>query len=581
MNDAIEMRNGERGTALVMVLLIMALLLALTMGTSLTAISENGVANTYGTQTIALQAAESGLNHAASLVMNYTGDDKDNYFTSLLRLRGANQTFPIDSTKFTSGAEMITANVSPYEGQPVPATEANGHAVRDANGNVIPGVSYSVRLIDDDPGFVPNFNPGASYAESTGQYANDPNRDNNNRIVIYSTGKYANSSVTLEGWVAFLPYPALAANYDIEVVGSSDIKGAYGGVHSNRNLTVGNAATVAQSATASGTATIANPTNVGGFSGGGQPRLDIPQFVTQPVIDPSTGKADQSPRLRSFLVQTADRILVDPNTFDGANPNDPNGNDFNGGNKATRQLRNLAQSLNINYATLAAALDSDNSNGKVDQTSPAAVAITRDPNTGVGTPTKITVASTGWGYTGGANANWGLTDTKASGHTYYVVGADNYNVNSPSLSTPNGGNVKITSNYGTPANPVKITIFATGSIEIAGNPNIISYVQKLRTPLLPPFVKVDFMLAAVEDIKINGDTDGAQRFSGISFAGEQVYLSGNGAFNGQVLALGNKNVSGSPVNTDLNTVTGSFELTLDKGNSVGRISLYTWRQIKR
>jgi hypothetical protein len=121
----------------------------------------------------------------------------------------------------------------------------------------------------------------------------------------------------------------------------------------------------------------------------------------------------------------------------------------------------------------------------------------------------------------------------------------------------------------------------TGSIELAGNPNLVSNLQGLKTPLLPPFIKVDFLMAAVQDIQIRGDTDGAQRFSGISYAGEQVDLSGNGAVNGQVISLGNKNVSNTPVNTDTNTVTGSFLLTLNDGNSIGRISLYTWRQIKR
>ena len=207
------------------------------------------------------------------------------------------------------------------------------------------------------------------------------------------------------------------------------------------------------------------------------------------------------------------------------------------------------------------------------------MSIVRD-GSGIGIATRIaSLSEVGWSHN---NSNgWNLSGTTASGHTYYVVGADNYNLASPGLSTPNGGNVKITGNAGSPGNPVQLTILATGSIEISGNPNIVSNLQRLRTPLLPPFVKVDVLMAAVEDIKINGDTDGAQRFSGISYAGEQVYLSGNGTFNGQVIALSNRNVSGSTVNSETNTATGSFELRLDDGNAIGRISLYTWRQIKR
>ncbi|MEW6211863.1 MAG: hypothetical protein AB1631_26140, partial [Acidobacteriota bacterium] len=75
--------RDERGAALIMALLTLALLLAMAMGISLTAISELGVSRTYETQTTALQTAEAGLNHAASLVSNYNGAD----FSSLLQLR--------------------------------------------------------------------------------------------------------------------------------------------------------------------------------------------------------------------------------------------------------------------------------------------------------------------------------------------------------------------------------------------------------------------------------------------------------------------------------------------------------------
>ncbi len=588
-------RETERGTALVMVLLIVALVLAMAMGMTLTAVSELGVSKTYGTQTLALQAAEAGLNHAVSLVQNFspTTSGITHDFNGLLKLRGTGQEFPISASDFIAGADMITASSSGSQGSPsllstlaTNATELNGHLLRDADGNPIEGATYSVRMIDDEPNptggnaalKVPNFSPGTTYSESTGTDANNPNIDKNRRVVIYSTGKYDNASVTLEGWVAFLPYPALSANGDIDVVGSSDITGAYGGVHSNEDLNIGNAATVEQSATASGQATIARPGNVGGFSGGGQARLDIPEFVTTPVINPANGAADKSPRFQDFLIRAADRLLVDPGYADGAHENQSNGN----ANAGTQRLRSLAERLNVSYTSLATALDTGTNQGNnVQQSVPVAIQINRAAD-GSGLATRITnLSDSGWGYTGGSNANWGISSTVASGHTYYVVGLDNYNLTNPAFSTKNGGNVKITSNHGTAANPVQITILATGSIELAGNPNLVSNLQSLKTPLLPPFVKVDFLMAAVQDIQIRGDTDGAQRFAGISYAGEQVNLSGNGAVNGQVISLGNKNVSNTPVNTNTNTVTGSFLLTLNDGNAIGKISLYTWRQIKR
>src|SRR5262249_41547400 len=152
-----------------------------------------------------------------------------------------------NSIWFTPGAEMIvnedpdpnrrrgyqlrSARIDPGTGQPIP----------------VPDAYYRVSIIDDEPSglatpSVPNFVPGVGFRETVGLPAgtnvNNPSVDLNNRLVIYSTGTFANAAVTLEGWVAFLPYPALSANDDINVGGSMDVRGIYGGIHSNANLVV-------------------------------------------------------------------------------------------------------------------------------------------------------------------------------------------------------------------------------------------------------------------------------------------------------------------------------------------------------
>src|SRR5262249_19372300 len=98
--------NGERGAALILALLVLALLLALTMGISLTAISEMGVTNSYRTQTVALEAAEAGLNHAASLIMNYVppANSPNPGFTDLLLLRPG----PLNEPNY------LSANYNPF-----------------------------------------------------------------------------------------------------------------------------------------------------------------------------------------------------------------------------------------------------------------------------------------------------------------------------------------------------------------------------------------------------------------------------------------------------------------------------------
>jgi hypothetical protein len=617
--------SGERGAALIIALLVLALLLALTMGISLTAISEVGVTNTYRTQTIALQAAEGGLNHAASLIMNYIppANSTNPGFTDLLLLRPTgtamdasnlpstdylsaiyNPFLVANAASFASGAEMIINE------DPDP-TKNRGYRLRSAKIDpatgqpaVVPDAFYRVSLIDDEPSgatipSVPNFNPTAGFRETVGSpvgssWNNKPNIDLNNRLVIYSTGTYSNASVTLEGWVAFLPYPALAANDDINVSGNTSVSGIYGGIHSNANLVIGGGGgsswQVEQTFTASGSLlpdASAAAGHVGGFYGGGQARLDIPAFVT---TDPVTsGGPNTTPRLQDFLIRRADRILIDPSFADGAHSTDPN--DTSGtasGNKATRRLSSLADRLGINYATLAAQLDSDNSAVKVQQSNEVAVEITRATLAGAVTNVaNMAVANTGWSYSGGGgNASWGILTNNngmlAGGKTYYVVGEDHYN-NGPTSptnpSTPNGGHVVLTGNVGSNGAPLSVTILSTGSIEIGGTPNMTANLVNLSSPLLPPFDRPNILLAAVEDIKINGDSNSSIAFTGVSFAGEQVELSGNGDINGQVISLSNTHVSGSPVGG--NTITGSFNLTLNNGSSIGNIRLFSWRQIKR
>ena len=570
--------KGERGAALIIALLTLALLLALTMGISLTAVSELGVSGTYGSQTQALQAAEAGLNHAASLVSNYTGAD----FTALLGLRPT----PLSADYLTGNNPFTTANVGLFAPncEMITMEDANrGYRLRDGitGAPVTPEAYYRVSLLDDEPTTstaqprVPNFTPGATYRESVAPNANNANIDKNNRIVIYSTGSYANASVTLEGWLAFLPFPALSSNRDIDISGSADIRGAYGAVHSNEDISEGgNGWRVEQTVTATGNLTGSYTGQVGGFFGGGQARLDLPEFVTRAPL--TSGGPQTAPRIQDYLIRRADILLIDPGFADGAHENFPGNN-----NAAARDLAQLAERLNIDYSALAAALDTSANNGNnIQQASAMAISVARANPNAQGVPTRIAnVATTGWSNSGG---QWGIltNNNAANGHSFYVVGRNNY----PGSS--NGGSVELNGNVGGNGAPLAVTIFCTGSISVRGNTNITANLRNLQTPNLPPFVQIDALLFAVEDIQVRGDFSASIEFTGITYAGEAVDLSGNGSINGQVIAYNWPNIAGSLVqgvagNPDANTVTGSFELTLNDGNSIGRIKLFSWRQIKR
>src|SRR5881392_1931682 len=132
---------NEKGAALVVALLSLALMMTLVMGISLTAISELGVTNTYANQTQAFQAAEAGLYHALNLTRNYTGNSPTNTgFTSLLAERDNNGTFNTNrytgNNPFTNAAKFAAGSVM------INDDDATGHWLRSANvdgaGNQIP-----------------------------------------------------------------------------------------------------------------------------------------------------------------------------------------------------------------------------------------------------------------------------------------------------------------------------------------------------------------------------------------------------------------------------------------------------------
>jgi hypothetical protein len=482
----------------------------------------------------------------------------------------------IDNEDANLGYQLRSATINPVTGSPA----------------VVPGAFYRVSLIDDEPTTstasvkVPNFTPG-TYREND----NNAAVDKNNRLVIYSTGTYNNASVTLEGWIAFLPYPALVANGDITVGGNSIVSGLYGGIHSNSNMLIstggGNNWQVEQTFTASGQIN-GDPTgHVGGFFGGAQEPLEIPAFVTtEPLTE---GGPNTNPRIQDYVLRKANRLLIDPSFVDGAHENNPG--DTSGtvtGNAATRRLASLAERLDIPYTTLAAALDSDSTTTKIQQSSASAVLVRRNTSTGVlEQVSKIAnLSDTGWSYSGSTNATWGI-DTNANGLnasncTFYVVGRDNYNSSNPGGSPMNGGNVSLTGNVGSAGAALQISILATGSIQVAGTPNITANMLQVVTPLLPPFASPNILMIAIQDIKVTGDNNSAINFTGVSFAGEQVELSSSGDVNGQIISMSNTDCHGSPATpVTLNNISGRFTLTLNDGNSVGRVKLFSWRQIKR
>ncbi len=140
------------------------------------------------------------------------------------------------------------------------------------------------------------------------------------------------------------------------------------------------------------------------------------------------------------------------------------------------------------------------------------------------------------------------------------------------------GDVVISSNPGSAANPWEISILADGYIEVSGNPTLTNYMD----PDDPPEVQAIMFLAGT-DIKINGNPH--QRYNGIIAAGEQIDVSGNPAIEGALIAADQSNDS---TLVDMNSLSGNLQLAYDGGLSFpwvdgggdGTAIVLSWRDLE-
>jgi hypothetical protein len=214
-------------------------------------------------------AAESGLNHAAAIILGLT----------------ANPAYDLNQL-LTGPDGALNA------GDPAAAVNAdNGlmtHLIPGATPwPVTPGspYTYEIRLFDDDD---PVLHGGAVSAEALAAMGPPPDtpedgsafNDINNRIVIRATGFGPRGTrVQLEQMLNPIVMPALLINGDLTLAGNAEIIGSQGSIHANGNLTVdGPNADVAQNATASGTLTVPTGWSAGGLQSGGMPMIPAPEI---------------------------------------------------------------------------------------------------------------------------------------------------------------------------------------------------------------------------------------------------------------------------------------------------------------
>jgi hypothetical protein len=130
------------------------------------------------------------------------------------------------------------------------------------------------------------------------------------------------------------------------------------------------------------------------------------------------------------------------------------------------------------------------------------------------------------------------------------------------------GNVKLSSNPGTAANPLALSIIATGSIEISGN------------PYLKPSSPDKIMFLAGGDLKISGNPEvGALNYEGLLYATNQCQISGNPAVQGQVVCKNKATVSGTMNIVDQNQINGDPKITYNCGGfRLTKLRFLSWYQ---
>ncbi|MEO7157128.1 MAG: hypothetical protein ABI039_06180 [Vicinamibacterales bacterium] len=258
-------RASERGIALIVVLLLMAVLSGLATGFAMTGQTEVQMATNEVYFAGARAAAEAGLNRAIVKIVSDT------------------------TTNWIAG---VDGAVDPNAGAAVNADNgslafkfggANGPFFVDSANRY----SYQVQILDDDDPLLYDSDISgrlADMGENGLTYSNI-----NKFVVLRSTGRGPKGTVVqlariIESNVSTAPpstnpstNPAILVNGDFEMNGTITVTGTAGSVHANGNLSkTGTSGTVSGSATATGTfSEVGNFVATGG-QGGGRSTLTMP-----------------------------------------------------------------------------------------------------------------------------------------------------------------------------------------------------------------------------------------------------------------------------------------------------------------
>jgi hypothetical protein len=266
MKETIVDARSEKGIALIVVLLLMAVLSGLATGFAMNGQVESAMAVNEVYYAGARAAAEAGMNRAvAALRVDNTRD--------LL----AGPDFTLDTANPAAAVNADNGNIGFL------LTGASPYAV-DAQGQY----RYTIQVFDDDdPDLYDGVALTADQLAAMVENGNDA-WDQNDRFILRATGFGPSNTIVRLARVLqstenvnIIPSttinPAILVDGDLTIDGNINLWGAYGSMHANGDLSIeGNSASVSRDATASGDFVATDNFDAGGRQGGGYASVNLP-----------------------------------------------------------------------------------------------------------------------------------------------------------------------------------------------------------------------------------------------------------------------------------------------------------------
>ena len=259
--------RSEKGIALVVVLLLMAVLSGLATGFAMNGRVETAMAVNEVYYAGARAAAEAGMNRAVEAIRV---DNRTNLLAGVDNAVDAINAGAAVNADNGSIAFMLTG-ASPY------AVDAGNQ------------YTYTIRVFDDDDPALYN-GVALTVAQLAAMGENGVSvTDLNDTLILRAVGfGPSNTTVTVsrvllssESIVAPPPSlnPAIIVDGDLNIGGNITVEGKAGSVHANGNLTVdGASASIEYNATASGTFSANKNADIGGTTGGGFANINVPEI---------------------------------------------------------------------------------------------------------------------------------------------------------------------------------------------------------------------------------------------------------------------------------------------------------------